>query len=133
MKDERGSVLAFVLVISMVVMIICAGLARMVLMRSQASQRLAASQTSRKQDDGAVALLMSAWSQSGTNQVCSTNQATTVGYTVCAGPGCSAIGGACNCQLTGAGLPGVRVDAACKICAGYDSSTGVGSVPASCP
>ncbi|MBI3553302.1 MAG: hypothetical protein HY077_12475 [Elusimicrobia bacterium] len=102
---QKGSVLAYVLVLAVVVMIISAGLARLMLVRSMATQRLADGISKTKSDDGSVMALVSAWTQSGLNQACDVATAATVGYT-CA-PGTAPC--TCTCTKAGAATVGVKL------------------------
>lgn len=130
--DARGSVLAWVLVSSVILMIICSSMARIILMRAQQTARQGDSITGAKYNHDAVARLISVWTTTGADQSCSSNQAVLVNYTVC--NNCTPGGGTSAwCTLTGtvAGvpLPGVRYEQATKkLCA--DSS---GAAPAACP
>ena len=131
---SEGSILAWVLVSSIVLMIICASLARVILMRAQQTQRQGDTIAATKQDNLAVARLMSAWSQGPLDQRCSTTQSTLVGYTTCAGAGCTPGGGAGPCTLSGAAtLPCVRVTAAGTVCAWYDPAVTPPCNPAAPP
>jgi len=97
-NDERGSILAYVLVMAVVVMIISAGLARIALTRSATSGRLAAAAAGKKKDDGAISALISVWTQTGTDRVCDNAAGTgapLVGYDCGAG-----VAGTCGCVCT---------------------------------
>lgn len=94
---RRGSVLLQVLVTSVVVSIIAAGLMSMVMSRHTLSVRSAESAAKRKDADAAFNLLMSHWNVPG-NGVCSS----VMGYS------CSGSPGTCGCVCSKSGEPRVR-------------------------
>ncbi len=93
-KSEKGSVLIFVLVTSVVIAIIAAGLTRMMIMRAYASQRLQESNVNKKKAEAGINLVTSGWNAAGPgNSVC----APVAGYACTAGL-CTP--GTCDCTMT---------------------------------
>lgn len=89
---RRGSVLAHVLVVGVLVSLVAAGLLRLSMMRHQVAVRSERMGVQRRMDDGALARLTSAWNAQG--GVCTAGTALT-------DVGCSCTGtGACGCSCT---------------------------------
>jgi hypothetical protein len=104
---RRGSVLLQVLITSILVSIIAAGLMSMVMGRHTTTARVAAGTASRKKADAAFGQLMSHWN-SPANGVC----ASVMGYS------CTGSPGTCGCLCTKMGEPTVTTTvqgAACKV------------------
>lgn len=94
--DRRGSVLLQVLVTSVLVFIIAAGLMSMVMGRHTVSTRVAESAAKRKSADAAFNRLMSHWNMPS-NGVCSS----VMGYS------CTGSPGTCGCVCSKTGEPEV--------------------------
>jgi hypothetical protein len=81
--NRKGSVLAYILVATVVVMIICASLTRLILARSTSSSRLSEGIKGKKTDDGGAARLFAVWATGntgGADHTCDNTLANTVGY-----------------------------------------------------
>lgn len=101
-REQRGSVLAHVLVTAVVVSLIAAGLLRMVLMDHMVNERLAVGDRGKKSAETALNQVMGVWNKA--NSVCS--PATDVGYS------CSGTVGTCSCTCTKSGAPTIVVTGA---------------------
>lgn len=103
-NPRRGSVLVHVLVTGVIVCVIAAGLARMLLLRYAAVQRVQEGTAGRKSAEGGLNRLLGVWNR--TNIVCSNIAGG--GYTC--SPASVSSPGTCNCTCTGgAGDPTVVV------------------------
>lgn len=69
MKNERGYVLAYVLIFAVIVLFIAAGLTQMLLSRYTISARVASSTAGKKQAEGSLNRVITAWNAN--NAVCS--------------------------------------------------------------
>lgn len=105
-REQRGSVLAHVLVTSVVVSLIAAGLLRMVLMDHMANERLAVGDRGKKSAETALNQVMGVWNKA--NIVCS--DASAVGYSC--DPLSVSTPGACSCICIKAGAPTIAVTGA---------------------
>lgn len=102
----KGSVLIHVLITSVIVAVISAGLMRMVLLNYTATQRAAEGVQGRKSAESSLDRMVAAWSQ--TNSFC----ASFTGY-ACSGVSNNVCGGTgaqvCTCTPTNAAEPTIKV------------------------
>ncbi len=96
-KARRGSVLVHVLVTSVLVSIIAAGLVRMLLLRYTAVERLSSGAAGKKLAESSLHRLVSAWNAA--NTVC----ASVPGSGFSCNPASLAPPGTCNCVCAGGG------------------------------
>ncbi|MBI4377041.1 MAG: hypothetical protein HY549_11390 [Elusimicrobia bacterium] len=100
--NKKGSVIAYVLVMALVVATIAAGMARMLLMTYNITDRANKGMKGRKAAEGALALMLRDWNEAG-GQSCRDFTDGSISYN-CVGSGCD-----CTCNPTPAGHPTIIV------------------------
>lgn len=121
---ERGSILVHVLVMSVIMSIVAAGMVGVTMMQYRVTAQVEQQTHARRLDEVALARMLSAWNFTNPGTPCQNipSEASGAPLYSCAGSGCN-----CNCTTTDANLPTIVMSDGGGICTATITSSALSS------